>query len=125
MGDHFNNGRLGGVTILDVTGEVTLRDKIWQVMASGSTRILLNLAGMGRLDSFGVGELVAGYTSIVQAGGEMKLLAVPPQVKHVLEITRLCTVFEIYEDEATAVRSFADAQTLRRAAAPGSEMFFG
>jgi anti-sigma B factor antagonist len=122
MRDHLNTG---GVTILDITGEVTLRDKIWQAMDAGSTRILLNLAGISRLDSFGVGELVAGYASIVQAGGAMKLLSVSPQVKQVLEITRLCTVFEIYEDEASAVRSFSDAQLLRRAAAPGSEMFFG
>jgi len=55
---HLTVRQREGVTILDVTGEFTLRDKVWQALEAGSVRILLNMAGMNRIDSFGIGELV-------------------------------------------------------------------
>ena len=119
---------LDGVTILEVTGELTIRHKVLQVLAIGSTRILLNMARMNRIDSFGIGGLVDAYTSVIKAGGQMKLLSVPPQMKYVLDITRLCTVFEIHEDEATAVRSFDDGRPphpVAERATAGTEMFLG
>jgi anti-sigma B factor antagonist len=110
MVDRLKIRQLDGVTILDVTGALALPDDAWQVMATGSTRILLNMARMKRIDSHGIGELVAAYTSVIRAGGQMKLLRVRPLVKDVLDAAGLCTVLEMYEDETAAVRSFAGAQ---------------
>ena len=62
---------LDGVTIVEATGELNLRDTILQVIASGSTRILLNMARMNRIDSFSIGELVCAYTSVIKAGGQI------------------------------------------------------
>src|SRR5258706_6879088 len=108
--------RVDDVVIVDVTGELTLRDRVMEAMESGSTRIILNMATMTRIDAFGLGELVGAYASILEAGGEMKLLRVSPKVKRMLEITLLSTVFEMHEDEVSAVSSFAK---------PGSEVFIG
>ena len=108
--------RVDGVVIVDVSGELTLRDKVMEAMESGCPRIILNMATMTRIDAFGLGELVGAYASILKAGGEMKLLRVSPKVKRMLEITLLSTVFEMHEDEVSAVSSFTK---------PGTEVFIG
>ena len=117
---HSNTREEDSVTILNVTGEFTLRDKVWQAMETGSGRILLNMAGMPRIDSFGIGEPVAAYTSIVRAGGELKLAHVTRQVRAMLDLTGLCAVFEIHEDESSALRSFSAMRFESR-----TELFFG
>ena len=106
--------QVGDVTIIDVSGRVTLgegssliRETLRDLTARGIKKILLNLSDVSYIDSTGIGELVAGFTSATNAGGTVKLLGLTKHVKDVLQITRLYTVFEPYEEEAEAVRSFA------------------
>jgi anti-sigma B factor antagonist len=73
----------------------------------GNKKVLLNLGDVTYIDSSGIGELVTGYTTMTNAGGTMKLLNLTKRVKDLLQITKLYTVFDVYEDEAHAVQSFA------------------
>lgn len=104
----------GDVTIVDcdgrlILGEETsiLRSKIRELVAGGSKRIILNLADVSYMDSSGLGELIGAHTTVTTAGGEMKLLNLAKRVHDLLKITKLYTVFEAFEDEATAVSSFS------------------
>jgi anti-sigma B factor antagonist len=101
------------VTIVDITGRITLgdetgklRDTIHQLIEQGKKKIVLNLAHVDYIDSSGVGELVSGYTTVRNAGGELKLLGLTKKVQDVLYVTKLYTVFDIKDDEFTAVKSF-------------------
>lgn len=105
--------QVDGVTILDLSGRitlgegsVTLRDTIRDLIAKGEKKILLNLADVNYIDSSGIGEMVSAYTSVKNAGGELKLLNLTKKVKDLLQITKLYTVFDIKDDEASAVSSF-------------------
>jgi len=73
----------------------------------GNKKILLNLGEVSYIDSSGIGELVSGFTTVTNNGGELKLLNLNKRVKDLLQITKLYTVFDVHEDEAGAVRSFA------------------
>lgn len=106
----------GHVLLLDVRGRVTLgpetealRNKLKQLVSDGHLCIILDLGEVTYLDSVGLSTLVAGYTSARRAGGDVKLLHLPRGVHQLLQITRLSTVFEIYEDLETALHSFAQA----------------
>jgi anti-sigma B factor antagonist len=101
------------VTILDVNGRITLgdetgklRDAIHQLINAGKKKLVLNLANVDYIDSSGVGELVSSYTTVRNAGGELKLLNLSKKVQDVLYVTKLYTVFDIKDDEFTAVKSF-------------------
>lgn len=101
------------VTVIDVSGRITLgegssvlRDALRELVTAGHKKILLNLGDVTYIDSSGIGELVAGYTSVANAGGTLKLLSLTKRVKDLLQITKLYTVFDVHEDEAHAVRSF-------------------
>ncbi len=101
------------VTILDITGRIVLgdeigdlRDAVRGLIASGKKKIVLNLQGVDYIDSSGVGELVGSFTTVRNAGGELKLLNLTQKVHDVLHVTKLYTVFDIKDDEFTAVRSF-------------------
>ena len=103
----------GDVTILDLIGKITigegsvqLRDAVSKLLDSGLNKIILNLGGVSYVDSSGIGELVSRYTTTKNAGGRLKLLNLPKKIKDLLMITKLLTVFEIYEDEQTALDSF-------------------
>jgi anti-sigma B factor antagonist len=105
--------QVDGVTILDLSGRitlgegsVTLRDSVQDLLAKGSKHILLNLGEVNYIDSSGIGELVSAFTSVRNAGGELKLLKLTKKVHDLLQITKLYTVFDIYDDEAKAVASF-------------------
>ena len=124
------------VTIVEVSGKLLrdgngseLRQKICDLAENGRKRILLHVAGVTHIDSSGMGELVAAYTTLADAGGEMKLLSVGPCMSHLLRITSLNTVFEAYEDEASALRSFSSPESARHEHSAGSvlrsELFFG
>lgn len=104
---------VGHVSILDVRGRIvlgdeihTLRDAVRGLVASGKKKIILNLAEVDYLDSSGVGELVGSFTTVRNAGGELKLLNLTQKVQDVLHVTKLYTVFDIKDDEFTAVKSF-------------------
>jgi anti-sigma B factor antagonist len=103
----------GDVTILDLNGEVrigdgatALRAAIRALIAAGNQKILLNLAGVKYIDSSGIGELIANYTSVGRGGGQLKLLSLTEKVQDLLVITKLLTVFDVYEEEAEALSSF-------------------
>jgi anti-sigma B factor antagonist len=103
-----------GVIVVVMSGKLTigegasaLRNKIRELVAAGSRKILLNMADVSYMDSSAIGELVGAHAHVVSAGGEMKLLNLAKHVHDLLVITKLYTVFEVFEDEATAIRSFA------------------
>jgi anti-sigma B factor antagonist len=113
MSMKFQTRQVDNVTILDLSGRitlgegsVTLRDAVRDVLAKGSNKILLNLGDVNYIDSSGIGELVSAYTTVKNQGGEMKLLNLTKKVHDLLQITKLYTVFDIKDDEATAVASF-------------------
>ena len=108
--------QVDGVTILDLSGRITLgegsvqlRDAIRDLLSKGSKLILLNLADVNYIDSSGIGELVSAYTTVRNQGGELKLLNLTKKVHDLLQITKLYMVFDVKEDEASAVASFARA----------------
>ncbi len=114
MSMKYNTRQVDGVTVLDLSGRitlgegsVTLRDAVKDVLAKGSKKILLNMGDVDYIDSSGLGELVSAYTSVKNAGGEMKLLQLTKKVHDLLQITKLYTVFDIKDDEASAIGSFA------------------
>ena len=103
----------GDVTILDLTGEVrlgdssvALRDSVRKLADGGKTKVLLNLAGVKYIDSSGIGELIANYTTISRQGGQLKLLNLTDRIQNLLVITKLLTVFDSYDNEAEALKSF-------------------
>src|SRR5215208_7115896 len=103
----------GDVTILDMNGEVrmgegsiALRDAIRNLATTGNQKILLNLAGVRYVDSSGIGELIANYTTVTRQGGQLKLLNLTDRIQNLLVITKLLTVFDAYEDESEALKSF-------------------
>jgi anti-sigma B factor antagonist len=110
----LNTRFAGDVAVIDVSGRITLgegssaiRDAMRDLTTKGNKKILLNLSEVSYIDSTGIGELVAGFTSVANAGGTVKLLGLSKRVKDILLITKLYTVFEVHEDEAHAVQSFA------------------
>ena len=114
MSMKFKTRQVDGITVLDLSGRitlgdgsVTLRDSVRDSLQKGSNRILLNLGNVDYIDSSGIGELVSAYTSVKNQGGELKLLHLTKKVHDLLQITKLYTVFDIHDDEAHAISSFA------------------
>ena len=106
--------QVDGVTIIDLSGRITLgegssvlRDLVRQTVAKGNKQILLNLGDVTYIDSSGIGELVSAFTSVRNAGGELKLLNLTKKVHDLLQITKLYTVFDVKDDEATAIQAFS------------------
>jgi anti-sigma B factor antagonist len=104
---------VGGVTILDLTGSITidqdagrLKDKINSLVQQARTSVVLNLAEVSYIDSGGLGQLVASYASLAKTAGGLKLLHLTKRNHDLLSITRLVTLFQTYETEDDAVRSF-------------------
>jgi len=102
-----------GVTIVDISGEITLgeetgtlRQTVRDLVDKGKKKIVLNLAGVHYIDSSGVGELVGSYTTVQNNGGQLKLLNLTKKVHDLLQITKLYTVFDVRDDEFSAVKSF-------------------
>jgi len=105
--------QVDGVTIVDLSGRITLgegsvvlRDTVKELSNQGQKKILLNLGDVTYIDSSGIGELVSAFTSIRNAGGELKLLNLTKKVHDLLQITKLYTVFDIQDDEASAIGAF-------------------
>ena len=87
-------------------GSIVLRDIVKDLLSKGQKKILLNLGDVNYIDSSGIGELVSAYTSVKNQGGELKLLNLTKKVHDLLQITKLYTVFDVKDDEATAVKAF-------------------
>jgi len=102
-----------GVAIVDISeqlrlGEATgkLRSVVQQLINDGYRKILINLNGVVHIDSSGIGELMSNYTSVRNQGGELKLMNLQKNVRNLLQITRLFTVFDVHENEDSAIRAF-------------------
>lgn len=110
---NINQRQAGDITILDLEGEVrigdsstALRSAIRNLVAAGNKKLLLNLAGVKYIDSSGIGELIANYTTVNRGSGQLKLLNLTEKVQDLLVITKLLTVFDVYDSEADALSSF-------------------
>jgi anti-sigma B factor antagonist len=110
---NINKRQAGDVTILDLTGEIrmgegstALRNSIRGLVTSGNKKLLLNLGSVSYIDSSGIGELIANYTTASRDGGQVKLLNLTDKVQDLLVITKLLTVFDVYETETEALSSF-------------------
>ena len=108
--------QVDGVTILDLSGRITLgegsvqlRDAVRDLLSKGQKYILLNLGDVNYIDSSGIGELVSAYTTVRNQGGELKLLNLTKKVHDLLQITKLYTVFDVKDDEASAIASYSRA----------------
>jgi anti-sigma B factor antagonist len=107
----------GDVMVLDLKGKMTLgegdellKDKVNSLAMQGHRKLLLNLADVPYIDSAGLGEIVRTYTTVSRQGGQLKLLNLTKRIEDLLSITKLLTVFETYDNEADAVRSFSSAR---------------
>jgi anti-sigma B factor antagonist len=105
--------QVGGVAVVDVSGRIelgeesaALRDLIGDLLSKGHKQILLNLGDVHYIDSSGLGTLVSAFTSVRKQGGELKLLNLTNKVSDLMQITKLYTVFDIANDEASALKSF-------------------
>lgn len=110
---NIRNREIGDVTILDLAGQISLgggnvelRAGLRQTLAEGKENILLNLEKVSYIDSSGLGELIAGYVALQKNGGTLKLLRLSAKVQELMMITKLITVFEMFESEDEAVSSF-------------------
>ena len=113
MGFHAASRRAGNITIIDVEGHLTfveaglLRQMVDDLAAKGQNKIVLNLRGLTLLDSSGIGELARTYAAIRHQGGDLKVLHLTPHVAEILQIVRLHTVLEDFDNEERAIESFS------------------
>ena len=110
--EHFD-WEVGDVLVLNLTGPITLgpgtrefRQLIADTLESGKKNILLNMAEVYYIDSSGLGELVAAYTAATRRGGKLKLMKLTQRVQDLVQLTKVYRIFEVFDDETTAVRSF-------------------
>jgi len=106
--------QVDSVTVVDISGRITLgegctqlRELIREQLSKSNKNLLLNLADVTYIDSSGIGELVSAYTGVAKQGGSLKLLNLTKKVHDLLQITKLYTVFDVHDDEAKAIGSFA------------------
>ena len=104
---------VSGIVVIDLSGRITLgegsamlREMVRELLNKGQKRIVLNLGDVNYIDSSGIGELVSGYTTAKNQGGELKLLNLTKKVHDLLQITKLYTVFDVHNDEDSALNSF-------------------
>ncbi len=104
---------VGDVTILDCSGKITLgegtmavRNKVRDILKSNGKKIILNLGDVNYIDSSGIGELVSTYTTVTNGGGQLKLLNLTKKIHELLQITKLLTVFQVFDNEQSALGSF-------------------
>ncbi|MGH9906830.1 MAG: STAS domain-containing protein [Pyrinomonadaceae bacterium] len=110
---YINQRRVGEVTVLDLKGRVrigggtvALHKAIRSLVEEGKTQILLNLAGVTHIDSSGLGELISSHITLSNKGGEIKLAHLTERLRELMTITKLLTVFDVYDDEPQALSSF-------------------
>ncbi|HMS39301.1 MAG TPA: STAS domain-containing protein [Pyrinomonadaceae bacterium] len=110
---NISERQAGDVTILDMDGKVTLgegsvalRSAIRRLLGEGKNKILLNLGSVAYVDSSGIGELVSSFTAVNKEGGTLKLLNLTQKIQDLLAITKLLTVFDVFENEGDALSSF-------------------
>src|SRR3989304_9975055 len=106
-----------GVAILEIAGQLNsggsdqmLQEAIDTLVASGRTRILVNLSRVDFMDSAGMGELVASHRMVERFGGKLKILSASPKVQSTLSTSKLLPLFEVFDDEVEAIASFGKAR---------------
>jgi len=105
---------VGDIRILDCSGKITLgegtmavRNTVRDILKNNGKKIILNLADVNYIDSSGIGELVSTYTTVTNAGGQLKLLSLTKKIQELLAITKLLTVFQVFNSESEALASFS------------------
>ena len=105
---------IGDVRILDCSGKITLgegtmavRNTVLDIFKDGGKKIIVNLADVNYIDSSGIGELVRTYITVSSGGGQLKLLSLTKKIQELLQITKLLTVFQVYDSESAALASFS------------------
>jgi anti-sigma B factor antagonist len=105
---------VGDVKILDCSGKITLgegtmavRNTVRDLLKNGEKKIILNLGDVSYIDSSGIGELVSTFTTVINQGGQLKLLNLTKKIHELLQITKLLTVFQVYDNENAAIASFS------------------
>jgi anti-sigma B factor antagonist len=105
---------IGDVRILDCSGKITLgegtmavRNTVRDILKDGGRKIVLNLAEVSYIDSSGIGEMVSTYTTVTSNNGQLKLLNLTKKIQELLAITKLLTVFQVYDNESAALASFS------------------
>ena len=108
---------VGDVVVLDLKGKITLgegdellKDKVNSLVNQGHKKIVLNLAGVPYIDSAGLGEIVRTYTTVSRQGGNLKLVNLTKRITDLLSFTKLLTVFETFDSEPEALKSFQAAK---------------
>ncbi|HMF91648.1 MAG TPA: STAS domain-containing protein [Candidatus Angelobacter sp.] len=108
-----SNRQVSGITVVDLSGRITLgegstvlREAVKDLLGKGQRKILLNLGDVTYIDSSGIGELVSAFTSVRNQGGDLKLLNLTKKVHDLLQITKLYTVFDVKDDEPSAIQAF-------------------
>ena len=109
----FIDWEIDGVVVLNASGRLVLgdatsrfRDCIRELIERGNIHVVLNLKDVHHVDSSGLGELVTAYTTLKKRGGALKLLNLTPHGENLMQLTKLYTVFDIYDDEASAIASY-------------------
>jgi anti-sigma B factor antagonist len=105
---------VGDIRVLDCSGKITLgegtmaiRNAVRDILKNNGKKIILNLADVNYIDSSGIGELVSTYTTVAKEGGSLKLLNLTKKIQELLAITKLLTVFQVFENEQKALASFS------------------
>jgi len=109
----FSKRESEGVTILEPKGKITigagdvaLRGALDEIIQGGASKVLLDLKGVKKMDSSGLGELIAAHNSVTAVGGVIKLMNLPPKLHGILGITQIVSVFDVFDDEREALASF-------------------
>ena len=109
--------QVGGVAILDLDGKITLgesnrqlHEALRRLVEEGKQNIILNLAKVTSIDSSGLGEIVAGFSTVAASGGSLKLINLSDRVVDLMTITKLYTVFDVYASEAEGIQAFETPQ---------------
>ena len=104
---------LGDIRVIELSGKITigagdvkLRELITQAVEEGKINIVLDLGGVTAIDSSGIGEMVACFTTVTKRGGQLKLMHLSPKITDILQVTQLITVFDVFDDEREALGSF-------------------
>ena len=123
---NIHERRIGDVTVLDMDGNiriggsnVALKKAISSLVAEGRNQIVLNLARVTYIYSSGLGELISGHVTLHNKGGQIKLLNLTQRLQGLMTITKLLTIFDVYEDESKAVDSFKTHVAIAVPAVPG------
>jgi len=110
---YINERKVGRVTVLDLKGRVrigggtvALHKSIRRLVEEEKTEILLNLAGVTHIDSTGLGELISSHVTVTNKGGQIKLIRLTESLRELMTITKLLTIFDVYDDEPEAIGSF-------------------